>query len=226
MIKEELFLFLLDLQENNHKAWMDENRERYERIRDGFIAFLDEMNSRLVELDPDYNPTEGRSAINRINNNLLYHPNKPTYKDHFGGSLDTGKYRADFYIHIGIHEAFIAGGFYHPPKEVLDRIRAAIDYDGDRLKEIISKPSFQKMFEQLTQEDRLKTSPKGYSKDHKHIDLLRLKHFAVSHDVAQEEVLSESFPNKVIKVYQEMLPFRRYLNKAAQVEVGMGSQTA
>jgi len=219
MIHEELFHFLLDLQENNHKAWMDEHRDRYEKVRDEFIAFLDEVNNRLVEIDPEYHPTSGRSAVVRINNNLLYHPDRPTYKDHFGGSLDTGKKRADYYIQIGIHESFLAGGYYHPSKEILNRVRAAIDYDGDNLKEIIEKPSFKHTFSSLIQEDRLKTAPKGYSQDHQHIEFLRLKHFAVSHDLTQEEVLSDSFLDKVIEVYMEMLPFRAYLNKAVEVEV-------
>ncbi len=197
---------------------MDEHRDRYERVRDNFISFLDEVNNRLINLDPDYFPTSGRSAINRINNNLLYHPDKPTYKDHFGGSLDSARNRTDFYIHIGIHEAFIAGGFYHPPKEILKRIRDAIDYDGNKLKEIIETPSFKDTFQQLTQEDRLKTAPKGYSKTHKHIELLRLKHFAVSHEVTQDQILSNTFIDLVVDIYKEMLPFRRYLDRAAQVE--------
>ncbi|RMB58613.1 DUF2461 family protein [Dokdonia sinensis] len=37
-------------------------------------------------------------------------------------------------------------------------------------------------------EDKLKTAPKGYDRDHKHIDLLNSKSFTVYHDLTTEEV--------------------------------------
>jgi len=219
MITQKLFDFLTDLQQNNHKEWMDAHRDRYESVRDDFIAFLNEIDKRIQKIDPDYFPTPGKTAINRINNNLLYHPNKPVYKDHFGGSLDKKKGHCDFYIHIGISEIFIAGGFYSPSNDVLKRIRAAIDYDGERLKEIIHDSEFEKQFGELLQADKLKTAPKGFTQDHKHIDLLRLKHFVVSHELTCKKVLSNNFPDHVLDLYQTALPFRKYLNKAVSVAV-------
>jgi uncharacterized protein (DUF2461 family) len=73
------------------------------------------------------------------------------------------------------------------------------------------------MFGGLMEDDMLKTSPKGFSQDHKHIELLRYKSFAVSHPVTQKEVQHDDFKEKVIAVYTEMLPLRRYLNKAVTV---------
>ena len=35
----ELYKFLHELQQNNHKEWMDANRKRYHALRDDFIAF-------------------------------------------------------------------------------------------------------------------------------------------------------------------------------------------
>jgi len=216
MNMRKLFDFLRDLQRNNSKEWMDEHRDEYEAVRDDFIAFLNKINEALKAVDPDYQHTPGKTAIHRINNNLLYHPDKPTYKDHFGGSLDQAKNRSDFYLHIGVNGSFIAGGFYHPSNPTLKKIRDAIDYDGEKLKEIINDPSFQETFD-LLEEDKLKTSPKGYSQDHRHIALLRLKNFAVSHSVTQKEVIAEDFKDRVLRVYEEMLPFRRYLDRAVSV---------
>jgi len=213
----KLYDFLRDLQKNNSKEWMDDNRKRYHEVRDWYIGWLNEMDIKLAKIDKDYYPTTGKKAINRINNNLMFHPDKPTYKDHFGAGLDKAPKTGDFYIHLGTSESFIAGGFYRPPSKLLKSIRDAIDYDGVDFKKIINKKSFRNMFGELIEDDKLKTAPKGFSQDHKHIELLRHKSFAVSHDLTQQEVQQEDFQQKVVAVYKEMLPFRRYLNKAVTV---------
>ena len=214
----KMFEFLRELQNNNSKEWMDANRKRYEEIRNWYIDWLEDMDMHLAKIDPNYHHTPGKKAINRINNNLLFHPNKPVYKDHFGAGLDQKSKQGDFYIHLGTSESFIAGGYYKPESKILKSIRDAIDYNGEYLIKILNKKSFQDMFGGLMEtEDKLTTSPKGYSKDHKYIDLLRHKTFAVEHPVTQKEVLRDNFKDKVIAVYKEMLPFRRYLNEAVTV---------
>ena len=72
----KLYTFLRELQKNNSKEWMDANRNHYYEVRDSYISWLDKMDIRLAEVDPNYTHTTGKQAINRINNNLLYHPNK------------------------------------------------------------------------------------------------------------------------------------------------------
>ncbi len=213
-----LFQFLQDLQNNNHKEWMDVNRKHYQAIRNAFIQWLDELDTKLATIDSDYYPTPGRKGINRINNNLLFHPNKPVYKDHFAAGLDQKSKQGDFYIQIGINESELAGGYWKPNNKLLSSIREAIDYNGDELQRIINKKSFKNTFGDLyPDKDKLKTTPKGYSQDHEHIDLLRHKTFAVIHPLTKEDILEQGFTDKVIEVYQEMLPFRRYFNEAVTV---------
>ncbi len=213
-----LFEFLRDLNKNNSKEWMDANRKRYEDVRDFYIGWLNGMDEKLAKIDSEYTRTTGKKALNRINNNLMFHPDKPTYKDNFGASLDKGEDNAEFYIHLGLNGSFIAGGFYHPKPAHLKSIRDGIDYNGDALKKILGKKSFEQMFGGLIEEgDALKTSPKGYSQDHKHIELLRMKTFAVSHDITQKDAMGDDFEKIVKDVYKEMLPFRRYLEQAVTV---------
>ena len=215
---QNLYVFLRALQKNNAKEWMDDNRKWYHEIRDSYIEWLTQMDLKLSEIDPNYTHTPGKKAINRINNNLLYHPNKPIYKDHFGAGLDQETKQGDFYIHIGTSESFIAGGFYKPKSSLLKSIRQAIDYNGEELKAILNKPSFKEVFGNLVDDgDSLQTAPKGFSQDHEHIDLLRRKTFAVQHNLTQKAVMSADFDNQVIKIYKEMLPFRTYLNQAVSV---------
>lgn len=212
-----LFSFLETLQQNNNKDWMDANRSWYLKVRDSYRDWLGHMNHTLAAIDPGYFETPSNKALNRINNNLMFHPNKPVYKDHFGAGLDQVNKQGDFYIHLGVSECFIGGGYWHPSSAILKSIREAIDYNGEELIEILYKPSFIKTFGGLIPADELKTSPKGFLQDHKHIDLLRKKSFAVMRPITKKEILSNSYENKVVETYKEMLPFRRYLNQAVTV---------
>ncbi len=193
---------------------MDRNRARYHEVRDSFISWLDHLDAELQRIDPEYVPTPGKSAVHRINNNLMFHPDKPVYKDHFGTTMDRMKRKSDFYIHLGVSECFIGCGYYHPPNDILQAIREAIDYDGDVLKEILNGKEFRAAFGELETDAMLKTSPKGYSKDHPHTDLLRYKSFAVMHSLTESQICRPNFIEEITHLYALALPFRNYLNRA------------
>lgn len=209
--------FLKELQKNNNKEWMDANRKWYKEVREDFVGWLDHMNATVAAIDDEYYDTPGRKGINRINNNLMFHPNKPIYKDHFGAGLDKRPNTGDFYIEIGIERCMYAGGIWRPDPKRLRSIRDAIDYDGEQLKKILNQKSFKQTFGGLWDDVKLINSPKGFSNNHPHIDLLRNKTFAVATEFSTNEIFKKDFEKQVIKVYREMLPFRRYLNQAVTV---------
>ena len=214
---KNLISFLKALQQNNQKEWMDANRKWYHEVRNDFVLWLDKMNAQLASMDDEYYDTPGKKGINRINNNLMFHPNKPVYKDHFGAGLDKRPNTGDFYVEIGIERSMFAGGLWRPDPKTLRSIREAIDYDGEDLKKILNKNSFKECFGGLYEDEKLKMAPKGFSNDHAHIDLLRNKTFAVAMEFSSERVHKEDFEQFLIDSYFEMLPFRRYLNKAITV---------
>ena len=196
---------------------MDLHRKEYYQVRDFYIDWLSNMNEKLAAIDNEYFDTPGKKAINRINNNLLYHPSKPTYKDHFGAGLDQRSKEGDFYIELGVYASYIGGGYWHPSSKILKSIREAIDYNGSTFSKIIEKRSFKNMFGDLVEHDLLKTAPKGYSPTHRDINLLRRKSFAACCSLTEKEVKRNDFDKRVIEIYIELLPFRRYLNNAVTV---------
>ena len=204
---KNMVLFLKELQANNSKEWMDVNRKRYKEVRNDYIYWLDEVNALLFNVDDGYFDTPGKRGINRINNNLLFHPNKPIYKDHFGAGLDKRPNTGDFYVEIGIERSIFAGGLWRPDSKVLRSIRDAIDYDGEKLHKILQKQSFKETFGELYVDNRLKSTPKGFAKDHRHIELLRNKTFAVVHEFSTEEVFMGDFNTKLVNVYKRDAPF-------------------
>lgn len=212
-----LFKFLEELQFNNSRLWMDENRNRYRQLRLSFMDWLEELDFMLAAADPDYQHTPADKAVNRINNNLKFHPGKPVYKDHFGAALDKVPGTGDFYIQIGINESLLAGGLWRPAPPVLRSVRDAIDYNGEELEKILGQKSFRDTFGSLYADERLRTAPKGFSRNHPYIHLLQHKTFAVVHRLSRDQVLEADFTAQVVQVYMEMLPFRRYLNHAITV---------
>jgi len=172
---DSLFQFLTQLNQNNSKEWMDKNRKWYKEVRDDYIGWLNDLDSELAQIDNEYYSTPGKKGINRINNNLMFHPHKPIYKDHFGAGLDKAPNTGDFYIEIGLGESMLAGGIWRPDSRTLRSIREAIDYDGEELKKILNKKSFKETFGTLVVDVALKTAPKGFSNDHQHIGFCAIK---------------------------------------------------
>lgn len=196
---------------------MDAHRDNYEQVKDFLIDWIERLNDELASIDNDYCVIAGKDALTRINNNLLYHSDLPTYKDHFGIALDNEKGNGSFYIHIGLNSSFIGGGYHRPPSDILNNIRKTIADSGDELQDILTQKSFSEFFVTLDDDDnKLKTAPQGFSQDHKHIELLRLKSYTIRHSITQKEIMSDDFVDIVIDAYKKMRPFLDYLNKAAK----------
>lgn len=63
-------------------------------------------------------------------------------------------------------------------------------------------------------------APKGVEKDHKDIDLLKCRTFAVIHTFLDSEVLDEGFGQAVAEVAAVMRPFVHCLNELITVHPG------
>jgi uncharacterized protein (TIGR02453 family) len=213
MSKQSIFEFLEDLNRNNSKEWMDANRKRYTQAKTTLEEIFDPILDELKEIDPRIVQPNARKSINRINNNLMFHPERPTYKDHFGIGFGHGKGLADFYIHLGINETMIAGGLWHPDSEKLKKVRTEIDYEGAKLQNVLASDPFKSWFN-LYQEDALKTTPKGFDKEHEFIHLLRLKSFAAIRPITKADILSDEFRATVIESYRAILPLIDFINVA------------
>ncbi|KAG9103394.1 hypothetical protein FRC06_011137 [Ceratobasidium sp. 370] len=99
-----------------------------------------------------------------------------------------------------------------------------------RLRQIIAEPSFVKLFgppkplavkkgqEPKRQsifggEDELKVAPAGVDKNHRDIDLLKCRSFAVVHRFTDAQVLRKDFLEKTLRpVLEELRPFVHCLN--------------
>lgn len=100
-----------------------------------------------------------------------------------------------------------------PPAPVLQRVRGYIAKNYKQVHKILSVPTFKKTFGSL-QWDTLQKVPKGFDKNHKAGELLKMKSFFVGHKVNDKKVLQEDFMEYCISVFKIMKPLNDFFNKA------------
>lgn len=215
--KRKIYQFLRDLTANNSKDWMDENRERYHEAKDIWLEEIDLILQRLANHDARYGTLRPKDCVTRINNNRMFHPDRPVYKDHFAFS-PSGKDEPALYLHVSPKESFIGGGIHNAENKVLKSLREAIDYDGEELLKITSKQPFQGLYGGLAADpNQLKTSPRGYDQEHRHIELLRRKSFTGIRHLTQKEIVSDDLVDIVEQAYLAVKPLNDYLARALSV---------
>jgi uncharacterized protein (TIGR02453 family) len=217
MALKDTLVFLSNLAENNHKAWFDENRKAYEAAKKDVTEIVAQVIKGVAEFDPAIGAIEPKKAVFRIFKDVRFSKDKTPYKTNMGAWMAPGgkaSVFAGYYLHLEPGgKSFVAGGSYMPPSNILKAIREAIDYDAESLEKILNTPEFIAAFGGLEGE-KLKTTPKGFAKDHPSIELLRHKSFVVSHHYTDEEVLSPTFLNDALAKLKLVFPLNTYLNKA------------
>ncbi len=207
--------FLSDLRRHNDRLWFAENRSRYESARENFSLFVQAVIDEIVRFDPILRGLEAKSCIYRINRDIRFTNDKSVYKTNFGAFMVRGgKKSADrfpgYYLHIEPGQSFISGGSYIPPAPWLNAIRERIADEGDTLVKIINSREYRKYFSGLEGE-KLKLPPRGFSKDHPHIELIKMKSFLPEKLLTDNEVIDPDFFKVVTGAFRAMKPLIDFL---------------
>ena len=215
MIHPDTLTFLKDLSKNNSKEWFDNNRKRYQQVRDHFIQLTEILINELAHMDPLVGYPDPKKCIFRINRDIRFSPDKSPYKTNMGAYISEGgknSFLPGYYIHVEPGNCFAAGGMYVPPSNLLKSIRNRIYDDPQQFRDIIEEPAFKKIFPELYGE-KLKTAPRGFPKDHPDIDLLRYKSYTVFRAVSDELITSPDALEVLMDTYKTMKPFNDYLRE-------------
>jgi len=214
---EKSMAFLRQLNQNNSKEWMDENKPLYQEAKQEFLEFVAQVTTEVSKFDPTIESAEPKKSIFRINRDVRFSKNKSPYKNNFGMALAEGGRNSGnpiYYFHLQPHgESMVAGGIYQPETEVLKKIRQEIDYNPHDLKAVIEKRAFREEFGALAGE-KLKLAPKGYPKDHPNIELLRHKSFVGVRQLNDQQITSSSLILDVSKAFEAVYPLNQYLSVA------------
>lgn len=211
-IKQSTIDFLGKIKKNNNREWFAENKSLYQKENQLFISFADNLLSEMNKFDNIETPS-GKKSVFRIYRDVRFSKDKTPYKTHFSGSFKraTKQLRGGYYFHIEPGNSFIGGGFWGPNSKDLLRIRREISIDAGELKTIITSEKFISFFGTLEGE-KVKTAPRGFDKNHRDINLLRLKQFVISKKFSDKEILNSNFSDEIIKTFEAMRPFFDYMS--------------
>jgi len=208
-VPETLFDFLKQLKENNHKDWMTDNKKQYLANEKRLKQFYQEVKEGLNQSDEI-----DRLKVFRINRDIRFSKNKTPYNVHRSVSFSrAGAHRrGGYYLRLEPGNSAVAGGFFSPESSDLLRIRKEFETDDQEIREILDQVDFKKAFGGFSTENQVKTAPKGFSKDHPAIDLIKNKSFIVVHKFEDKEVLDPNFFKTVLYHFELLRPYFDYMS--------------
>ncbi len=213
LIPKTSLSFLKELNKNNNRVWFNDHKDKYLLARAPIVNFAELLIQKMNKTDHIETPS-GKKALYRIYRDVRFSKNKTPYNTHWSGYLRraTKALRGGYYFRIEPGGSLLGGGFWGPNSADLKRIRDEIDADDTELRQIITSKKFKHYFTGLTGE-KVKTAPRGYSKDHPSIDLLRHKQFLLIRNFSDQEVLEPDFIEHVVDTYKQMRPFFNYMSE-------------
>jgi len=196
---------------------MDAHKARYHEVRDAWLDATNFLIQGMGPLDPMVADLEAKQCIFRINRDIRFSKDKSPYKTNMGAFLAPGGKKggyAGYYLHLEPeNKSFVAGGIYQPSTDTLKQVRQEIDYNAEDLNRVLTSLQFKKLFGKL-QGEKLKKVPRGYDSEHPQAELLKMKSYLVMHPVTDKQVTQKNFLTEVLQVFQTIIPFNQFLNRA------------
>lgn len=210
--------FLKALAKNNDRAWFEKNKSNYVESKDNFDEFLSKLLIELTKFDKRLTGLNPKKLSFRIYRDVRFSKDKSPYKINMGAGFSPGGkmiQEPGYYLHIQPgNKSFVAGGLYMPDSSNLAKIRQEIDYNFKSFDKVLKNKKFKTWFGELDDFDKLKTAPKGFPKDHPHLELLKHKSFIVSHYFTDKEVQDKTFLKKVVEGCKTVKPLNDFLTVA------------
>ena len=216
-IEQSTLTYLSDLKHHNEREWFQKNRKRYDDAKNNFESFVQTVIERISEFDPILKGLEVKSCTYRINRDIRFTNDKTIYKTYMGafivkGGKKNGDRYAGYYVHVEPgNNSMIAGGAYVPPMPWLTSIREKIDEQGDTFIKILKNKDFLDFFGEIEGE-KLKSAPKGYARDNRFIEYLKLKSFLVSKMISDRDITGKGCVEYIVKAASIMKPLNDFLS--------------
>jgi uncharacterized protein (TIGR02453 family) len=206
----DLTRFLVELSENNNRAWFVMNKPRYDILRAEFLELVTGLIREIATFDPAVADCNPKKALFRINRDMRFSREKIPYKTHFSAAINASGLKKPsqgggpaYYFHIDEKGLLLfAGGEYTPPPERLRAIRHRIVDEPESFAKLLKNRKLKQAYGDLQQEGKLTRPPKGCGADTPHIEYIKLKSFIVWREMpamqaadALEQTLVTGFRN-------------------------------
>lgn len=193
--------FYDDLEVDNSKAFWQANKATYdEHVRAPMLALTAALAREF-----------GDAKVFRPYRDVRFSHDKTPYKTHQGAYVAVAP-ATGWYVELSARGVRLGGGCYDAPGPMLARVREAIDDDrtGAAFLRMVRKQ--ERAGWELTG-DRVKTTPRGYAKDHPRIELLRHKQLILSRSLGFEpEVIGRpELVDEIATGWRQLRPFVQWL---------------
>ena len=220
---EELLDFFRRLDANNNRAWFDEHRAEWMRVKRSVAVLTEELIAGISLFDPAVRGLRPQDCTFRIARDTRFSKDKTPYKNWLGVYIAPhgrhGGY-AGYYLHIAPNEDRIVGqhmlvpGLYCPEPVVLRSVREEILDHGDEMQRYIDQAAAHGYT--LDRSNCLKRTPVGFPTGTPHDDLLRLKDIYVCKPITEEFLLEDRLVERIVEALKPTYPLIEQLNRAVQ----------
>lgn len=211
-IKKETLSFLKKLEKNNNRDWFNENKNTYAEAQQNVLEFVTELLEQMSNFDENLAKLDPKKTLFRIYRDTRFSLDKSPYKLNFGASINgIGKKdgSAGYYLHIQPGKSFLAAGVYMCDPKRLKKIRQEISSNADEFNKIIQHKDFKNFG---FNEEKLSRVPQGFDKEDPMAEFLKMKHFVVSENLKDEDLLNGNALKNVTATFKKMQYFVDFLN--------------
>ena len=220
--KPESIRFLEQLAANNNRDWFNENKPRYEEdVLDVALRFIQSMHDPLQDIAPHFvaQATRTGGSLMRVYRDTRFSKNKLPYKTNIGIQFRHEQARdvhsPGYYVHIEPGQVFLGAGMWRPDSDSLRAIRERIVARPAEWSGVIVDKGFNRHFS--IGGETLTRPPRGFDKDHEHIDDIKRKSFIAVRDLDAAAATSPRFQKTVESSFAAAEPLMRFLCKAVGV---------
>ena len=223
--RPEAIQFLVDLKENNDRAWFQPRKGEYEKLlKEPLEGLISALAERLAARNIPLRADPARSPF-RIYRDVRFSKDKSPYKTNLGASFpwvgeaagdggprshDANVHSSGGYFHLSPGEIYVGGGIWHPERPWLAAFRQRVVDEPGRIQKLVSEPAFKATFGTLGG-DKLQRVPTGFPPDHPEAELLKLKDVTFGRRLSDKDALSPSLPDLIADTFEAAMPVMRYL---------------
>ncbi|HZD30647.1 MAG TPA: TIGR02453 family protein [Candidatus Angelobacter sp.] len=203
--RPEGFAFLRQLKRNNKREWFARNKAHYdEYLVEPALSFVRDFAPHLEKISPHFeaDARPSRGSLFRIYRDTRFSTDKKPYKTHVGihFSHASGKdaHAPVFYLHLEPEGCFVAAGIWHPDGRALTMMRTAIVQEPAKWAAVRKKLPIEGA--------SLSRPPKGFDRNHRFIDDLKMKDFVSSVALTEAQLCSDKLMREFVSTCKKMAP--------------------
>lgn len=198
------FAFYAELEDNNNREWWLEHKDSYASL------VRDPLTALLAELEPRFGP----GKIFRPNRDIRFSQDKSPYKT-AQGAFASAQEGVGYYLQVSADGLLVGGGYHSHSPAQLARFRNSVDASGtgESLRQIVDNVAAAGF---AVDGEKLKTVPRGYSRDHPRAELLKHKSLSAGIELGQPGWLeSPAAAQEIAALWEKLRPLVDWVGRHA-----------